>query len=54
MLATRMPTAIQEKSTGSGEKIFSTEDFISSRPIRMMMMEMIRPVMYSARPWPNG
>ena len=41
-------------STASGCRIFPNEDFASSKPIRRIRRETIRPVRYSIRPWPKG
>ena len=42
------------ESTGSGCRIFSTEDFASSTPISRMRSDTARPDRYSIRPCPNG
>ena len=37
-----------------GFKIDETEDFKSSNPINKINIEIIKPEMYSIRPWPKG
>ena len=54
MDATRIPTASRLKSTASGCRIFSTEDFPSSTPISRISPDTTSPEIYSMRPWPKG
>ena len=41
-----------ENITGTGERIFPTEVFASSKPIMTIMAETTRPDRYSNRAWP--
>ena len=58
-ILTRMATAIITTETtlyefASGLKIFEIDSFISSKPTRIMMKEIISPAMYSILPCPKG
>ena len=54
MEAAKMATDTGEKSTASGCRIFSTEDFPSSTPISRISPDTTSPEIYSMRPWPKG
>ena len=49
-----MAVTCQPAFAGTGWRIFSTEDWASSKPISRISMDTTRPDRYSIRPWPKG